>query len=88
MLVHAQSHINRLRAVLVAHKDAVFSRIFHFDIVDSDGAALRLFSDGKLVLVYNLPVVMKPEDLWGWFTFDEACQTQRLRRGQIGGNKI
>lgn len=79
MLVHAHGHIDRLRTVLVAHKNAVFSRIFHFDIVDSDGAALVLLSDGELTLVNDLSVVSKPEDLWGWFAVDKARQTQRLR---------
>lgn len=82
MLVHAHCHINRLTAILVAHKDAVFSRIFRLDIVDSDGAALGLFSDGELGLVKNLFVIVEPEDLWRGFTFDEACQAQGLRRGQ------
>lgn len=82
MLVNAHSHIDCLRAILVAHKNAVFSRIFHVDVVDCDGAAFGLLSYGKLGLVNNLPVVTKPEDLWRWLTIDEACQTQRLRRGE------
>lgn len=78
MLVNAHGHINRFRAKLVAHKDAVFSRIFHADVVDRDGAALGLLCDGELGLVNDLPVVPKPEYLRGWFSVDEACQTQRL----------
>lgn len=79
MLVHAHSHIDRLRTVLVADKNAVISRIFCFDIVDSDGAALGLLSDDELILVNDLSVVSKPVDLWGWFASDEARQAQRLR---------
>lgn len=83
MPVNAYSHIDRLRPILVAHKDAVFSGIFHGDLVDGDGAAPGLLSDGELVLVSDLPVVPHPEDLWGWFTLDEARQAQRLRRGSF-----
>ena len=81
MLVHAHGHIYRLRAVLVAHKNAVIPRIFHVDVIDSDSAALVLLGDDELTLANDLSVVSKPEDLWGWFAFDEARQTQRLRRG-------
>lgn len=87
MLVHAHGHINRLRTILVADKNTVFSRIFCFDIVDSDSAALGLLSDDVLILANNLSVVSKPEDLWGWFTFDEARQAQRLR-GQGGAHAV
>lgn len=76
--VHAHGHLNGLRAVLVAYKDAVFSRVFHADVVDSYGAALGIFGDGEVVLVDELPVVTKPEALWCRVAFDEACQTQRL----------
>lgn len=82
-LKDAHRHINRFRAMLVAHKDAVSSRIVHGDIVDSDAAALGFLSDGKLALVNNLPVVPKPEDLGSWCAVDEACQTQRLTTGGV-----
>lgn len=82
-LIDAHGHISRFRAMLVAHKDAVSSRIVHGDIVDSDAAALGFLSDGKLALANNLPVVPKPEDLRSWCTIDEACQTQRLRTGGV-----
>lgn len=81
MHVNAHCHINRFRAILVAHKDAVFSRIFQVDVIDVDSAALGLLSEGKMGLVNNLLVVPKPDDLWGWFTINEARQTQRLKRG-------
>lgn len=81
MPVNTDGHINGFRAKLVAHKDAVFSRILHVDVVDSDGAALGFLRDGELVLVNNLPVVPQPEDLRGWITVDEASQAQRLKRG-------
>lgn len=66
--------------MLVAHKDAVFSRIFCDDIVDSDAATLWFLNDGELALVDYLPVIPQPGDLWRWFTIDEACQTQRLKK--------
>lgn len=81
MFINAYSHINCFRTVLVAYEDAVLSRILHADDVDGDGAAFGLLSDGKMILVKDLPVITKPEDLWGWFAIDEARQTQRLRRG-------
>lgn len=81
MLVNTHGHINRFRAILVAHTDAVFSRIFQCDVVDGDGAACGLFSDGKMGLINNLPVVPKPHDLWVWLALDEARQTQSLRTG-------
>lgn len=69
--------------MLVAHKDAVFSRIFCDDIVDSDAATLWFFTDGELALVNYLPVIPQPEDLWRWVAIDEACQTQRLKKYEI-----
>lgn len=82
MLVNAHSHIDCLGAIMIADKNAVFSRILHVNVVDSDGAACGLLCYGKLVLVNNLSVVTKPEDLWCWLTINEARQTQSLRRGQ------
>lgn len=80
MLVNTHGHVNRFRAVLVAYKDAVLSRIFHVDIVYSDAAALGRLSDYKVILAEYLPIVTKPEDLWGWFAINVARQTQRLKR--------
>lgn len=80
MFVHTDGYFDCLRAELVTYKDAVFSRILHADIVDSDGAAFGLFGDGVVVLVDELPVVTKPEALWCRVPLDEACQAQRLRR--------
>lgn len=82
MLVNAHRHIDLFTAVLVAHHDAVFSRIFRLHVVDGDGADLGLLGDGELGLIKDLLVVPKPRDLWGWFTVDEARQTQRLKRGK------
>lgn len=81
MLVHAHGHADRFRAVLVAHKDAVLSRIFHVDVVYRDAAALGLLGDGKVILAEYLPVVTKPEDLRCWFAVNKARQTQRLKKG-------
>lgn len=78
MPVNAHCHIHSFRSMLVAHIDAVLSRIIHVDVVDSDRAALWLLSDGKMSLVNNLPVITKPEDLWGWIAVDEARQAKRL----------
>lgn len=80
--VHTQGHINSFRAVLVAHKDAVLSRIFHGDLVDSDGGALGLLSDGKLSLIKDFSIIAKPEDLRSRVAINEASQTQWLRSGQ------
>lgn len=82
MLENAHSNINRFRAKVVAHKDAVFPRICHGDVVDGHGAALGLLCDGELDLVHNLLVVTKPDDLWVRTTVDEACETQSLKIGQ------
>lgn len=79
MLVHAHCHVDSLRAVLVTHKNAVFSRIFRIDAVDSEGATLVLLCDDELILVNDLSVVSKPGDLRTWITVDEARQTQGLR---------
>lgn len=80
-LVDTHGHIDGLRAVLVAHKDAVFPRILHRDVVDSYAAALGLLGDDELALVKELPVVPQPEDLRSWFAVNEAGQTQRLMTG-------
>lgn len=80
-LVDTHGHIDGLRAVLVAHKDAVFPRILHGDVVDRYAAALGLLGDDELALVEDLPVVPQPEDLRSWFAVKEAGQTQRLRTG-------
>lgn len=79
-LVNAHGHIHLFRAVLVAHKDAVFSRISHHDVVDCDGAALVLPGDGKLALVEDLLVTLEPDDLWIWRAINKARQTQRLSK--------
>lgn len=78
-LVDTHGHIHGLRAVLVAHKDAVFARILHGDDVDGYAAALGLLGDDELALVKELPVVPQPEDLRSWIAVNEAGQTQRLR---------
>lgn len=69
-----------LRAIFVAHQDAVFPRIPHVDIIDSDRGTIMVFSDDKLALASNLFVISKPENLRGWVTINEACQAQSLRR--------
>lgn len=78
--INAHSHIHLFRAVLVAHENAVFSRIFHLDIVDCDGAALVFPGDGKLALAGNLLVALEPDDLWIRCAINEARQTQRLSK--------
>lgn len=78
MLVHAHGHVHCLGAELVAHEDAVLSRVFRVDLGDGDGAALVLLCDDELALTDELPVVPQPGDLRGRFAFDEARQTQRL----------
>lgn len=80
MPVYAHGHINRFRSVLVAHKNAVLSRIFHVDLVDGDGAALGLLGDGKLGLVQDFAIIPEPEDLWSRFSIDEAREAERLRK--------
>lgn len=82
-LINAHSHIHLFRAILVAHKDTVFSRIFHCDIVDRDGAALLFPGDGELALVENLLVALEPDDLWIRCAISEARQTQRLCDGKV-----
>lgn len=79
-LIDTHGHINSFGPMLVAHKDAVFSRILCDDIVDSDAATLWFLTDGELALVNYLLVIPQPGDLWRWFTIDEACQTQRLKK--------
>lgn len=81
-LVDADGHVGRLRAVLVAHKDAVLAGVLHGDVIDGDAAALGLLGDDELALVEDLPVVPQPEDLWGRLAIDEAGQAQGLDGGQ------
>lgn len=81
LLVDAHGHIGRFRPVVVAHKNAVLSRVFSVDLVDGDGAAFGLLGDGEPSLIEDLPVVTKPEDLRGRVAIDEARQAQRLKRG-------
>lgn len=78
MLVNADGHVHRFSAKLVAHGDAVFSRVGHGDVVDGDGAAPGLLGDVELGVFSDLLVVPKPGDLRGGFAVDEARQTQRL----------
>lgn len=75
-LVNAHGHVHLFGAILVAHKDAVFSRISHRDVVDRDGAALVFPGDGELAVVADLLVVLEPEDLRIRRAIDEAGQTQ------------
>lgn len=83
-LVNAHGHVHLFRAILVAHKDAVFSRISHHDVVDRDGAALVLPGDGKLAVVGDLLVALEPDDLRIRRAIDKARQTQRLSKGCDG----
>lgn len=81
-LVDADGHVGRLRAVLVAHEDAVLAGVLHGDFVDGDAAALGLLGDDELALVEDLPVVPQPEDLRCRLAVDEAGQAQRLDGGR------
>ena len=85
MLVHAHGHVDRLSAVLVAHKDAVVARVLASHVVYSQSAALILVGDVELAPRDDAFVVPQPEHLWGRVTISEAGQTQRLRRRE--GNK-
>lgn len=83
MSVYTHGYVNRFRSILVAHKNAVLSRIFHVDLVDCDGAAFGLLGDGKLGLVQDFPIVSEPEDLWSRFSIDEAREAQRLSQTDV-----
>lgn len=74
--------------MLVAHEDAVLSRVLHGDVIDGDAAALGLLGDGELPLVEDLPVVPQPEDFRGRLAVDKAGQAQRLDGGGRRGQRV
>lgn len=78
--VHADGDLHELAAVLVAHVDAVFSRVVGGDLVDQQAGELAALEGDLGVLVTgDLLLVLKPGDLGGRLAEHGAGQAERLR---------
>lgn len=84
MPVHADSDLDELTAILVAHIDAVLARVIWRYLVNDQAGKLStikcdlgVFSGGHFLLI------LEPGHLWRGLTPHSAGQAQRLQRVTI-----
>lgn len=69
LFVDTYCDFNKFTSILVSHIDAILSRIFHVNTLDSEAGKLAAL-EGYLVAVvrHNFLLILKPGDLWAGVT--------------------
>lgn len=82
MFVHTDRHQDRLRAVFIAHEDAVVPRVLHADVVYGERGGFVLDFNVVLARGRDFSVVLQPEHFRRRITVSKTRQAQRLNTQQ------